>query len=77
MRDVDEPHASLPDGYQLDRSDPDVWILYKAGRLMLEAFWPEVATPDNLRLAIEAHRRAQQGIDTEPAPSSHRSPRPS
>lgn len=43
----------------MDTSDLDLWVLCEPDGSMLEAFWPEVATPENLNRAIDIHLEAQ------------------
>ena len=38
MRRPEEKHLRLPPGYRLDRSDPDVWVLRRAGGWIVAHF---------------------------------------
>ena len=56
MRRPEEERLHLPPGYWLDRSDPDVWALRRAGGWVVAHFRSQGATEEAVeRVAWEDH----------------------
>ena len=59
MREPEEPR--LPPGYRLDRSDPDVWALRRAGGWVVAYFSAQGTTSEAVeRVAWEDHASADE-----------------